>query len=80
MYKKATNETDKSFLEYKLNNITNDIDKINAKIQTCKRIIATAEKGKKENFLIKKRVEDNRLKSEKETTKNKDKRIDRATF
>ena len=80
LYKKATNETDKSFLEYKLNNITNDIDKINAKIQTCKRIITTVEKGEKENCLVKKRLEDNRFKSEKETKKNKDKRIDRATF
>ena len=80
LYKKATNETDKSFLEYELNNITNDINKINAKIQTCKRIIATAEKGERENCLAKKRLEDNRLKSEKETIKNKDKRIDRATF
>ena len=69
LYKKATNETDKSFLEYELNNITNDIDKINAKIQTCKRIIATAEKGEKENCLVKKRLEDNRFKSEKETKK-----------
>ena len=55
-------------------NITKDIDKINSKIQTCKRIIATAEKGEKENFLIKKRVEDNRLKSKKEIAKNKDKK------
>ena len=80
LYIKATNETDKSFLKYELNNLTNDINKINAKIQTCKRIIATAEKGERENCLAKKRLEDNRLKSEKETIKNKDKRIDRATF
>ena len=74
LYRKSTNETDRSFLEYKINNITKDIDKINSKIQTCKRIIATAEKGEKENFLIKKRVEDNRLKSKKEIAKNKDKK------
>ena len=74
LYRKSTNETDMSFLEYKINNITEDIDKINSKIQTCKRIIATAEKGEKENFLIKKRVEDNRLKSKKEIAKNKDKK------
>lgn len=53
-YKQATNETDKSFLEYELNNITNDINKINAKIQTCKRIIATAEKGRKRHYSNKK--------------------------
>ena len=80
LYRKSTNETDRSFLEYKINNITKDIDKINSKIQTCKRIIATVEKGEKENCLVKKRLEDNRFKSEKETEKNKDKRIDRATF
>ena len=74
LYRKSTNETDMSFLEYKINNITKDIDKINSKIQTCKRIIATAEKGEKENFLIKKRVEDNRLKSKKENAKNMDKK------
>ena len=55
LYRKSTNETDMSFLEYKINNITKDIDKINSKMQTCKRIIATAEKGEKENLLIKKR-------------------------
>ena len=75
LYRKSTNETDRSFLEYKINKITKDIDKINSKIQTCKRIIATAEKGEKENLLIKKRVEDNRLKSKKENEKNKDKKI-----
>ena len=74
LYRKSSNETDRSFLEYKINNITKDIDKINSKIQTCKRIIATAGKGEKENFLIKKRVEDNRLKSKKENEKNKDKK------
>lgn len=74
LYRKSTNETDISFLEYKINNIIKDIDKINSKIQTCKRIIATAEKGEKENFLIKKRVEGNRLKSKKEIAKNKDKK------
>lgn len=74
LYRKSTNETDMSFLEYKINNITKDIDKINSKIQACKRIIATAEKGEKENILIKKRVEDNRLKSKKEIAKNKDKK------
>lgn len=50
IYKKTTNETDRSFLEYKLNNLTKDINKINSKIQTCKRIITKAEKGKKKLF------------------------------
>lgn len=73
IYKKTTNETDRSFLEYKLNNLTKDIDKINSKIQTCKRIIATAEKGEKEAILIKNRVAENQLNNEQENSKNKDK-------
>ena len=81
LYRKTTNETDRSFLEYKLNNLTKDIDKINSKIQTCKRIIATAEKGEKEAVLIKNRVAENQLNNELENSKSKDrKRIDRATF
>ena len=77
IYKKTTNEADRSFLEYKLNNLTKDIDKINSKIQTCKRIIATTEKGKKEAVLIKNRVAENQLNNELEDSKNKDKDIKR---
>lgn len=80
LYKKATNETDKSFLEYKLNNITNDIDKINAKIQTCKRIIDTAEKGGREDNLIENRVSKNQISNEQERKKKDKKELDRATF
>lgn len=79
LYRKTTNETDRSFLEYRLNNLTKDIDKINSKIQTCKRIIATAEKGEKEAVLIKNREAKNQLNNELENSKNKDiRRIDRA--
>lgn len=79
LYRKTTNETDRSFLEYRLNNLTKDIDKINSKIQTCKRIIATAEKGEKEAILIKNREAKNQLNNELENSKSKDiRRIDRA--
>ena len=65
---------DKRVLEYKLNNLTKDINKINSKIQTCKRIITKAEKGEKEAILIKNRVAENQLNNELEGLKNKDKK------
>ena len=74
LYRKTTNETDRSFLEYKLNNLTKDINKINSKIQICKRIITKAEKGEKEAILIKNRVAENQLNNELEGSKNKDKK------
>lgn len=79
LYRKTTNKTDRSFLEYKLNSLTKDIDKINSKIQTCKRIITKAEKGEKEAILIKNRVAENQLNNELENSKSKDrKKLDRA--
>jgi len=76
LYRKTTNETDRSFLEYKLNNLTKDIDKLNSKIQTCKRIISKAEKGEKETILINNRISENQLNNEQENAinKNKDKK------
>lgn len=76
IYKKTTNETDRSFLEYKLNNLTKDINKINSKIQTCKRIITKAEKGEKEAILINNRALENKQNNEQENSinKNKDKK------
>lgn len=76
LYRKTTNETDRSFLEYKLNNLTKDIDKLNSKIQTCKRIISKAEKGEKEAILINNRISENQLNNEQENAinKNKDKK------
>ena len=56
------------------------IDKINSKIQICKRIITKAEKGEKEAILIKNRVAENQQNNELENSKSKDRRIDRATF
>ena len=57
----------------KLGLTSNDIDKINAKIQTCKRIIDTAEKGGREDNLIENRVSKNQRSNDQET-KNKDKK------
>ena len=76
-YKKATNESDKTILQDKIDIITEDINKINSKIQTCKRIIDKTEKGEKESVLIKNRVEENQLNNEKENLKNKNKEIKR---
>ena len=75
MYSKSNSVTDKNILEVKINVLTKDINKINAKIQTCKRVINKVEKGEKEDWLIQKRLEDNKLKNEKENTKSKDNRI-----
>lgn len=81
LYNKTTNEADKTILQAKIDIITEDINKINNKIQTCKRIISKADKGEKETALINNRVSENQLNNEQENTKNKDrKRIDRATF
>lgn len=75
-YKKATNESDKTIIRAKIEAITEDINKINSKIQTCKRIITNAEKGEKEAILIKNRVVENQQNNEQENSinKNKDKK------
>ena len=78
LYKKADNEADKTIIQAKIDIITEDINKINSKIQTCKRIIYTAEKGEKENYLIEKRQENNKLNNEKSKSKDKIKRQDRV--
>lgn len=70
-YKKATNEADKNIIQAKIDIITEDINKINSKIQTCKRIIAKAEKGKKETVLINNRASENQQISEQENSFNK---------
>lgn len=72
-YKKATNEADKTIIQAKINIITEDINKINSKIQTCKGIITKAEKGEKEAILIKNRVVENQQNNEQENIKNKSK-------
>lgn len=72
-YKKATNDTDKAIIQAKIDTITEEIDKINNKIQTCRRIIANAEKGEKETTLIKNRVSENQQSNELDNAKNKSK-------
>lgn len=76
LYKKATNDADKTIIQAKIDIITEDINKINSKIQTCKRIIAKAEKGEKETGLINNRVSENQQSNEQENSirKNKDKK------
>lgn len=71
IYNKTNSVTDKNLLEVKIYILTKDINTINSKIQTCRRIINKAEKGEKENWIIQKRLEDNKMRNEKENTKNK---------
>ena len=76
LYKKTTNEADKTIIQAKIGIITEDINKINSKIQTCKRIISRAEKGEKETVLINNRALENQQNNEQENSinKNKDKK------
>ncbi len=81
LYSITQKDADKTILEAKINHLTEDIDRLNSKIQTCRRIITKAEKGEKEDWLIQKRFEDNKERSEKEIAKNKDKReLDREFY
>ena len=72
-FNKTTNENQKNIIKDKIATITDDINKINKEIQTCKRITDDSEKGEIEDNLTKKRVNENQAKNEKELTKNKDK-------
>lgn len=76
LYKKTPNDADKTIIQAKIDIITKDINKINSRIQTCKRIITKAEKGEKETVLINNRTLENQQNNEQENTinKNKDKK------
>ena len=74
LYSSTQNSADKTILEAKINHLTEAIDRLNSKIQTCRRIIIKSEKGEKEDWLIQKRFEDNKESAEKEIAKNKDKK------
>lgn len=74
LYNKTKNSADKTILEAKINILSQDIDRLNSKIQTCRRIITKTEKGEKEDFLIQKRFKDNKERAEKEIVKNKDRK------
>ena len=60
LYKKATNEADKTIIQAKIDILT-------------ERIITKAEKGEKETILINNRVSENQLNSEHENSLNKHK-------
>lgn len=61
-------------LKAKISHLNEDIERINKKLQTCRRIISKAEKGAKEEKLIQKRIEENIEKAEKDIAKKKDKK------
>ena len=77
LYNKTKNNADKTILEAKINILSQNINRLNSKIQTCRRIISKAEKGAKEEILIQKRFKDNKERAEKEIVKNKKKLRDR---
>lgn len=70
LYNQSQNSADKTILEAKINILTEDIERANSKIQTCKRIIAKAEKGEKEDWLIQKRFKDNKQRAEEKIGKD----------
>ena len=74
LYKKSTNESDKTIIQAKIDIITEDINKTNSKIQTCKRIITNSEKGEKEAILIKNKALENQKSNEQEKSRNIDKK------
>ncbi len=74
LYNKTNNEEDKIILKVKLDSLTENINNINSKIQTCRRIISKSEKGEKENLIVQERIKENKEKSENETDKSKDRK------
>lgn len=77
LYNQTKNNADKTILKAKISHRNEDIERINNKLQTCRRIISKAEKGAKEENLIQKRTEVNREKAEEEIAKKKDKKRER---
>ena len=71
LYNKTDNAANKTILKARINILNEDIERLNKKIQICKRIINKAEKGEKEDWIIQKRFQDNKERSEKENAKNK---------
>ena len=49
LYNKTDNAADKTILKARINILNEDIERINRKIQTCRKIISKAEKGEKED-------------------------------
>lgn len=77
LYNHTPNSGDKTILKAKINHLNEDIERINKKLQTCRRIISKAEKGAKEEKLIQKRTEENREQAEKDIAKKKDRKRER---
>lgn len=77
LYNQTQNNADKTILKARINHLNEDIERINKKLQTCRRIISKAEKGAKEEKLIQKRTEVNKEKAEKEIAKKKDRKRER---
>mgnify|MGYP001663468798 CR=1 FL=1 len=77
LYNQTQNSADKTILKAKISHLNEDIERINKKLQTCRRIISKVERGEKEEMLIKKRTEANREKAEKEIAKKKDRKRER---
>ena len=71
LYNQINNEKDKIILKSKLDKLTEKINVLNSKIQTCRRIIKKFEKGEKEDLIIQERIQDNKERRKKETDKNK---------
>ena len=71
LYNKTDNAANKTILKARINILNEDIERLNKKIQICKRII---NKGEKEDWIIQKRFQDNKERSEKENAKNKDRK------
>ena len=71
LYYKTDNAADKTILKARINILNEDIERLNKKLQTCRRIINKAEKGEKEDWIIQKRFQDNRESSKKENNKNR---------
>ena len=71
LYNRTSNAADKTILKARINHLTEDIDRLNIKIQTCRRIISKAQKGEKENWIILQRLHDNKEKSERDANRKK---------
>lgn len=77
LYNQTQNNADKTILKARINHLNEDIERINKKLQTCRRIISKIERGEKEEKLIQKRTEANSEKAKKEDTKKKDRKRER---
>ena len=73
LYNKTDNDADKTIIRVRVSHLNEEIEKINKKLQTCRRIISKVEKGEKEDAQIQRRFETNRQKAVEDIAKNKNK-------